>query len=281
MSEEINYRLNWQVGSAHPGAHSGVFSGSGYLFHRYTPLLRHPDLRRVDMRASVLDPLQQLQVRAYQQYSQMNVYLLADLSASMRYYGQSHKQQVLLRIYNALAQSVFNYGDRFAFIGCTQEIQKSWILPLSHQRERASAMQQTLEITRLEGGAQGLFSAWRYVSSQRSLVFLCSDFNFPLIQLDPLLSKLQSHDLVPIVLWDNNECHHLPDWGFLNLRDMENGRQRLLWLRPGMREKLIAAYSQREAELKKCFRNHGREALFLTNGFNTDTINSFLQQRVA
>lgn len=277
----INYRLSMPTRSAHPGAHSSTFAGSGYLFHRYAPLLSHPDPRRIDMRASILDPLQQFQVRAYQQFSQINVYLVADLSASMGYRGQYSKQQILGQFFSALARSVMDCGDHFAFVGCSQHIHQRWVLPLSRQKSRLSVMQQQLENTRLAGNAQGLFSAWQYVTTQRSLVFLLSDFNFPLTQLNTLLSKLQSHDLVPLVLWDNNEYQNLPDWGLLNVKDMENGQQRLLWLRPGMREKLTEAYKQREAQLKKCFRDHGREALFLTQGFNANTINSFLQQRTA
>lgn len=279
--EVLNYRLTLPTRSAQPGAHSSTFSGSGYLFHRYAPLLAHPDPRRIDMRASVSDPLQQYQVRAYQQYSQINVYLLADLSASMGYQGQYPKQQVLAQFFSALARSALECGDRFAFVGCHQQIEQRWILPLSRQRAAVTRMQQQLEQTHLEGNAQGLFSAWHYVASQRSLVFLFSDFNFPLTELSPLLCKLQRHDLVPVVLWDNNEYQNLPDWGLLNLHDMENNQQRLIWLRPGMREKLLAAYQQREAQLKKCFRDHGREALFLTQGFNANTVNSFLQQRTA
>ena len=275
----INYRLSTPTRSASPGAHLSTFAGSGYLFQRYVPLLAHPDPRRMDMRASVLDPLQQFQVRAYQQYSQINVYLLADVSASMGYLGQYSKQQVLAQFFSALASSALDYGDQFGFVGCGQHLQPRWMLPLSRQRARVAEMRQQLENSRLAGNAQGLFSAWQYVATQRALVFLVSDFNFPLTRLIPLLSRLQTHDLVPIVLWDHNEYQHLPDWGFLNLKDMENGQQRLLWLRPGMREKLTAAYQQREAQLKKCFRDHGREALFLTQGFSANRINSFLQQR--
>ncbi len=275
----INYRPSQPTRSAYAVAHRSTIAGAGYLFHRYAPLLTHPDPRRLDMRASILDPLHQFQVRAYQQFSQFDVYLLADLSASMGYQGEYAKQRVLARFFTALARSTREYGDRFAFVGCQQHIQQRWTLPLSRHRANVTVMQQQLEHACLAGNAQGLFAAWQYVAAQRSLVFLVSDFNFPLTQLHPLLCKLQNHDLVPVVLWDNNEYQNLPAWGLLNTQDMENGQQRLLWLRPGMREKLIAAYKQREAQLKKCFRDHGREALFLTQGFNAHTINSFLQQR--
>lgn len=281
MSETIFYRLMWQTRAVHPGAHAGKLAGAGQLFQRYDTLLVRPDPRRIDLRASVLDPLQQFQVRSYQQHSYVNVYMMADMSASMSYAGQSHKQQVVFQLLSGLAQSVLGYGDKFGFIGCSNQVQPHCLLPLSQQWQRIAAFLTEFKNTPFIGSAQGLLSAWQYLSTHRSLVFLVSDFNFPVPQINQLLANLHPHQIIPIVLWDNDEYQNLPPWGLMTLKDMESGATRLVCLRPALREKIIAAYTQRQIQLKNCFRGHGCEPLFLTDGYNAGSINRYFQQRAA
>jgi hypothetical protein len=108
-----------------------------------------------------------------------------------------------------------------------------------------------------------------------------SDFNFPVPQINQLLANLHPHQVVPIVLWDKDEYQNLPPWGLMTLKDMESGATRLVCLRPALREKIITAYTQRQMQLKNCFRGHGCEPLFLTDGYNAGSINRYFQQDAA
>ncbi|WP_256360841.1 hypothetical protein [Methylomonas koyamae] len=69
--------------------------GNGQLFKRHEALLARPDPRRLDLRASVLDPFGQYRVRAYQEHDRVEVMVLADLSASLAYAGRFDKREVL------------------------------------------------------------------------------------------------------------------------------------------------------------------------------------------
>jgi uncharacterized protein (DUF58 family) len=278
MTESLFYRLPWQSSSVYPGAHPGQMIGAGQLFKSHEPLIASPDPRRIDLRASVLDPFFGYRVRVYQQQSTVNVYVLADLSASM---GYADKQQTLLQFLLTAANSAFTYGDKFGFIGCTERIEHRWLLPACQHLERVSALAKQLEHLTFTGSANGLQNAAAFLPAERSLVFLLSDCHFPLPQLRTVLGSLQGHDVIPLVLWNQDEYAALPNWGLVAFQDMESNATRTLFMRPALRQKIIAAYQQRRDDLKNVFRAFGSEPLFITEGYSTQTVNRHLQQRIA
>jgi hypothetical protein len=73
----------------------------------------------------------------------------------------------------------------------------------------------------------------------------------------------------------------MPNWSLISFQDMENNATRTLFMRPALRQKIMAAYRQRQHDLKNTFRAFGSEPLFITEGYSTQTINRHLQQRVA
>lgn len=272
------YRLPWQTVSVHPGAHPGQMIGAGHLFKRHEPLVASPDPRRIDLRATVLDPFSGYRVRVYQQPSTVNVYLIADLSASM---SHASKKPALIRFLLTAAHSAFSYGDRFGFIGCEGNVIRPWLIPSCQQLGPVTALAEQLEASRFVGAAEGLLQASAYLPSSRSLVFLLSDCHFPLQQLRAVLATLQLHDVIPLVLWDQEEHTRLPDWGLVSFQDMENHARRTLLMRPALRRKIIDGYQRRQHELRRCFRSFGKEPLFIAENYTTQSINRYLQQRTA
>jgi uncharacterized protein (DUF58 family) len=278
MTETLFYRLPWHSSSVYPGAHPGQLIGSGQLFKRHEPLIANPDPRRIDLRASVLDPFYAYRVRAYQQQSAVNVFVLADLSASM---GYGDKPQTLLQFLDSAANSVLSHGDKFGFIGCTERIEHRWLLPAGHNRGRLPGLVKQLKQHSFIGTASGLQNAVAFLPAERSLVFLLSDCHFPLPQLCTVLASLQGHTVIPLVLWNQDEYAALPNWGLIAVQDMESKASRTLFMRPALRQKIMAAYQQRQQELKNSFRAFGSEPLFITERYSTETINRHLQQRAA
>jgi len=277
MTEILHYRLPWQSRSVYPGAHPGQMVGAGQLFKHHIPLLASSDPRRIDIRATLLDPFGNYRVRVYQQQSSVNVYLIADLSASMSY---ADKKQVLLDFLTLAAESAFSYGDKFGFIGCAKNIEQQWLLPAGQHRGSVADLTSRLQQARFTGTANGLQQAAAYLPASRSLVFLLSDCHFPIVELRQLLSTLQGHDVIPLVLWDQHETN-LPNWGVIAYQDMENRASRTLFMRPALRQKIIAAYQQRQYLLQHCFRAFGFEPLFITDRYSPQLINRYLLQRSA
>ena len=278
MTETLFYRLPWKSNAVYPGGHPGQMVGAGQLLKRHEPLIASPDPRRLDLRASVLDPFGAYRVRVYQQQSTVNVYVIADMSASM---GYGDKPQSVLQFLFTVANSALGYGDKFGFIGCTERIEQRWLLPACQHLGRVSLLVKQLERHTFIGTANGLQNAAAFLPAGRSLVFLLSDCHFPLLQLRELLGSLQGHDVIPIVLWSQDEYATLPNWGLIAFQDMENNKTRTLLMRPALRQKIMAAYQQRQQDLKNTFRAFGSEPFFITEQYSTHAINRYLQQRVA
>ena len=272
------YRKQAQQG-VFPGAHPGKIVGSGQLFKHHTPLIASPDPRHIDLRASVLDPFGQFLVKTFQQQSRLDVFLLADLSASMKYQGQHNKQQVLVDCLLSVAQSAHATGDRFGFVGCGQTIDPRLLIsPANLQYGRVAVLAKVLKKASFKGQAASLLQAFKYLPSRSSLVFLLSDFYMPMQVIQQQMERLNQHTVVPLVLWDQKESADLPQWGIVKFADMEQGKTRTLFMRPVLHQKIRKAFEQRKRQLRQCFRAFGCEPLFMDNGYRAESVSQYFLQ---
>ena len=60
---ELHYKVPWRASGSYPGHHPSQQKGGGLQFRHHVPLLDAPDPRRFDVRASLRDPFEQVQVR--------------------------------------------------------------------------------------------------------------------------------------------------------------------------------------------------------------------------
>lgn len=282
VPQPFQYRFAKAVRSPYPGAHVGQMVGAGQLFKRHAPLMAGPDPRRIDIRASVLDPFGSYLVKVYQQKSQLTVCLVADLSASMSYRGTGRKQEMLADCLLSAAESADRTGDRFSFIGCGETVEReTMILPTRNYRGRIGPIARLLRNRTLQGDAKGLLQARRFMPEQPALVFVVSDFHLPLQWIQKLMGQFNRHAVVPLVLWDKCEYENLPAWGSVRLADLEQGRTRTLLLRPALRRRIVAAFLQRRSELQRCFRAFGSEPLFFDHGFSPEAVTHYFLRHPA
>ncbi|MGH8553393.1 MAG: DUF58 domain-containing protein, partial [Methylococcales bacterium] len=125
--------------------------------------------------------------------------------------------------------------------------------------------------------ALGLLESPALLGRKKSLVFLVSDYYFPLAILKRLLQALDRHDVVPVVLQDSRE-EWLPARGLMRLKDCESGRSRLLILRPGMRAKIQADFAKRRDALIQLCTQFGRAPHFVTDAFDPDRLTHYFFQ---
>jgi uncharacterized protein (DUF58 family) len=253
----------------------------GQLFSGYASLLDYPDPRRLDVRASVRDPFGMLYTRVYRQRSAIDVIVVADLSASMRF---ADKQRFLSDCVASVARSAHSGGDAFGFIGIGQGS------PRGDDRNRREALHMPASFRR--GGVDDLRrrladplplgatvadepALAERLPQRRALVFLVSDFHWPAGRLARLLAHLARHDVVPVVVWDAREYADLPRHGLVHLVDPETGRRRTLWMRPALAEQWRAAYAERRAELTRRFTRNGRPPLFAGPHFVASTFTDY------
>lgn len=273
---EIGYRLDRRVRGIRPGMHAGTETGSGLepLFHG--TLLDGRDPRRLDLLASLRDPLRRLLVRRYRQRASVRVYMLADLSASLGFRGNGDRLEALAALTTALGYSAGRAGDAFAFIGCDEHVREEFVMPPMRVSGAFHDIAARLRAFTPDGrGSAGLLEALPMIGGQRSLVFLVSDFHFPLDLLETLLAGLSRHRIVPVVLADSSESGPTPAFGLTRVSDPETGEERTLLMRPALRRRLRERTERRGEALAQCFLAHGIEPLRLTDRFDVDRINAW------
>src|SRR5215471_10266448 len=153
----VEYRVHWKSGSVRPGAFRGMHSGPGERYRASVPLHAHADPRRLDIRATLRDPLGNVWVRDFEQKSALKVVVLADVSASMSYAGRFDKIAQLRRVAVALARTAWRNGDAFGFFAANDKLLPSLALPAKLDRGAADWLERRLAGLVPSGtGARGL-----------------------------------------------------------------------------------------------------------------------------
>ena len=106
--KEFSYHIAWRSHARRPGSHKSNQRGMGMEFRGHTTLLAYPDPRRIDIRQTIRDPLEQIYVRIFNQKSVVPVFVLCDMSGSMQYGSQQRKISVAADI----TQSCLLYTSR-------------------------------------------------------------------------------------------------------------------------------------------------------------------------
>lgn len=270
---EVHYRLGPPALGQVPGQHRSRGGTSGFEFRGHVPLFDAPDMRRIDLHASLRDPFGDWQVRVYRQRKAIPVIVVADLSASMGFKGRERRLDVLADLVESLALSAWRNGDRFGFIGCDEGVRPEWLQVPTRARGAGSEVARRLRGWRATGdSAAGLIAAAQVLPRQRALVFLVSDFHLPLTLVDATLAGLTAHDVVPVVLRDPLEFELGAASGLAPLADLESGRQRLVWWRPALRARWQAEQTARRTALVALMRARGLRPLFVEAGFDADAV---------
>jgi hypothetical protein len=276
--EEFHYRVPWRTRASHPGRHQGTCTGAGFEFQGHASLLDAPDPRRIDVQASMRHPFGEIVMRVYTQRSAVPVYLIADLSASMGFEGYSRKLDVLADFSVSLGYSTYRTGDPFAFIGCDTGVRADFFQPLTHAKMAAQRLAVRLRKFLPQAScAGGMLETPTLIGRTRSLIFLCSDFHFPLAMTGQILTKLAYHRVVPIVLWDSIELT-VPATGIATVQDRETGRHRTLLLRRWYRQRVRKAFAERRHLLVDYFLTFGLTPLFILDRFDAGDVTRYFYE---
>ncbi len=131
------------------------------------------------------------------------------------------------------------------------------------------------------GGIDGLRDAAMRVGPRPALVFLVSDFMWPLAGLAEVLDLLAHVHVVPLVAVDPAEAEAPARDGLALLRDAETARQRTLWVGPALRARWRDAVRARRARLEAIFADRGLRPFTLRGAFDAQALSNHLLEDVA
>jgi uncharacterized protein (DUF58 family) len=272
----FHYRVHWQPLSRRPGEHPAAVSGEGGSFRGERLLADASQARFLSVRASLRDPLRRLWVRENQQRSTLDVFVVIDVSRSMRVGGQGRFCEAAADLLASAALSAWRSGDRIGALCASARIDPHLTLLPRRALPPALALARTIrelpqQVARREpalDSIDGLLDAWRRLSMRRSLVLLVSDFHAPIDTWTEVLNSLRHHQLVPVVMQDLDTPSVLPRWGLVHLDDAESGRSRSLFMRPSLQRRLVEETRLRQAQLNAMFEALGLRPCRLRQPFD-------------
>lgn len=275
----FEYLIGWKSDSIQLGDHPGTQRGIGSDYRSTINLVDYPDARRMDLRQTIRDPFEQIQVRQFNQDSTTPIYAVCDLSSSMQFRGRQRKLDTAIEVATAVANSAYQAGDLFGFIGYNQQVLEDFTLPLSrnlHQSREAIALLHDYQPRRI--GVEGVTDVPNFLGQTRALVFWISDFHMPLALIEKTLLAMSAHKVIPIVLWDDEEYKKLPKLGFGTMIDLETGRNRTLFFRREVKAKFLAAFEARRQALEALFLRLDSPGLFMHGDYRPELMRQYFEQ---
>lgn len=284
---EFLYRLPGAPGGSRPGTHGSRSLGQGSTFAAHARLFDRPDPRRLDLRASLASVPREWLVRVNRQRAAIGVLAIVDVSASMRVdAGAGSRLDVAIDFVRALGRSAFRGGDAIGLAAFDARARDELALAPRSGRGAGEAMAESLARCRDARARAGdgralLDCAGRLPDHAASLIFLVSDFHWPLDSLPRALERLGDAFVVPLVLRDPFELEPPRSGGWLSLIDAESGRRRSIWLGERARRRWREGVAAREAELDRVLAEAGLRPLRLIGAFDAEALTRHFVEGVA
>ena len=303
---EFHYRLAGRVRGHRPGSHLGLSLGAGQEFVSHTSLYNRPDPRRLDLRASLRSLNGDWLVRVNRQRAGVAVHAMVDVSASMSFGPGRTKLQVVGGFLESLGVSAFRTGDALGMLAFDTDERSDLFVParvsrgagsVMAERTAAAAEGQTAGTvwpktaaparphsaagSTRSGGGDALERTAARLAGKEGLVFIVSDFHWPLQPLGRVLDLLAHAYVVPLIVWDQAEVEPPTKNGFALIHDAETGVQRTLWLRPRLRNRWRDAVSHRREELNRVFASRGVRPFYVLGAFNAEAMSKYFIEGIA
>lgn len=276
------YQVPWKSSSIHFGEHRGTQRGLGDEFKGNMSLIDYPDARRMDLRQTLRDPYEQVQVKLFNQDNTTPIFAVCDVSSSMQFKGQRRKLDLAKEIAASIAYSAFETSDVFSVIAYHQQVIETLTLSLSHHVHQAfEVIDQLGQYHEMRVGAEGILEVPQYLSQHRGLVFWISDFHMPLSLIEQAFNAMSAHQVIPVVLWDEYEYTKLPKFGFGNMIDPETGMNRTIFFRQAVRAKFEEAFVARKQALETLFTRFESQAIYIHDQYDPDVMSRYFEQMMS
>ncbi len=245
-------------------------------------LYDRPDPRRLDLRASLRSLRGDWLVRVNRQRASIAVNVVADVSASMAFGSRKPKLHVAADFVESLSRSAYRSGDSLGMFAFDARERLDLFVPALVSRGMGSVMAELLRNCKgTAGGSAGLEQVVQHLAGRQGLIFIVSDFHWPLDRLSAALELLAHAYVVPVVLWDPVETQPPARDSLAFIRDSETGGGRTLWLRPKLRAQWIEAIERRRVELNGIFVSRGVRPFYVDGEFDTEAMSKYFFEAVA
>lgn len=284
-ANEFVYKLPGVHGGSRPGAHRSRSRGAGMAFASHARLLDQPDPRRIDLHASLSNIHRDWLVRSNYQRSSVVIKAVVDVSASMRFGSTVTKLDIVADFLEALGYSAHRSGDSVGLMAFDHQFRDELYMPARLGRGIGQTMAVAIRScgTHNAGNhaSHGLAECVERIAGSGGIVFLISDFHWPLITLAPILDKLTGSLVVPLVVWDLSEIEPPTQGNLLSVRDTESGQTGQLWLRKSTRQQWRDNVIRRRGEIADAFGANDIHPFHIDGSFDAEGLTRYFLEKVA
>jgi uncharacterized protein (DUF58 family) len=285
---EFHYKLGSRIGGHRPGSHPGLALGTGQEFAAHGRLLDSPDPRRIDVHASLRTTRREWLVRNYRQRAAVSVHAIVDVSASMRFGAERTKLDVAADFAEGLGLSAFRAGDSAGLRAFDTRERSDLHVPARYSRGIGAVMAEQLRQSGVRqgsdaggGSATALLETIADLTGKSGLVFLVSDFHWPLAGLPAVLDALARSNVVPVVTWDPAETTPPRRNGLLELIDAESGAARSLWVGARTRSRWHEGVARRRAAIEALFAGRELRPFYMSGVFSPEHLTRYFLEEQA
>ena len=187
-----------------------------------------------------------------------------------------------------LGRSTYRAGDALGMVAFDATERTDLFMPAQFSRGTGDLMSQMLRRSgagQADSGAAsdtaGLERAVVHVAGRPGLIFLLSDFHFPLEHLHKVLDSLSHVFVVPIVVWDKAEVTPPEKNVVAALRDSESGARRTVLIRSKLRQQWRAAVARRRVDLDRFFATWSMRPFYVIGSFDCDAMSKYFLETLA
>jgi hypothetical protein len=125
-------------------------------------------------------------------------------------------------------------------------------------------------------GLQGLRDVIQHLAGRRGLVFVVSDFHWPLDEGTRAALESLSHSfVVPVVVWNPAEMEAPARDGLAQIRDVESDAQRTVWIRRRIRQDWRDSVEARRRELDRLFTDVAMRPFYMIERFDSEALSKY------
>ncbi len=259
--KRIELRTRGLVTSLLSGDYRSVFRGLGMEFAEVRAYQHGDDFRAIDWNVSAR--LAQPFVKTFTEERELTVLLVVDQSGSARFGVPRTKAEVGTEVAAVLALAAARQNDRVGALLFTDRVER--VVPPGKGRRHALRVIRDILAFAPVGQRTDLAGALTYAArllNHRAIVVVLSDFAAQGWER-PMRRLALRHEVIAVTVDDPRE-RALPDAGWIELEDQENGRRVLVDSGdPGVRTRLAVLAEKRREGRSRALRAAGVEQLVL------------------
>jgi uncharacterized protein (DUF58 family) len=266
------------------GPYTSPQRGPGFDFDEHQPYRQGDDVRRIDW--NVTARMGAPYVRHTHAERELNVMIAIDVSRSMELgaAGRS-KKELMTFITGSLVFSAVSDQINTGFLAFSDRVLE--YAPPRRTRAAAWSVLERCWALSPRPGTTALLPAVRHLLkslTRMSVVFIVSDFisDEDLFEGQELAMLARKHDVIAVVPQDPTEVALPPGRGYMQVRDLESGRQVVVSLSPRTRRAFDAEMRARRDALARAFYRVPIDHVFVpTDGSPVEPLMSLFAARTA